>query len=56
MLLIFILHVFRATTILYSQRMKTNLLHNTPFYLLLNLQQVSALFISHLKGVISSDI
>ena len=51
----FVLRVFRAT-ILYSQRIKSKLLHNIPFYLLLNLQHVSALLISHLKGVISSDI
>jgi len=35
----FILYIFHAT-ILHSQRIKTNLMHNTTFYLQSDLQQV----------------
>jgi hypothetical protein len=40
----------------YPQRIKTNLLHNTPVYWQLDLQHVSAQFIGHLQAVISSDV
>ena len=42
--------------VLYSQRIETNLLHNTSFYLLLDLELVSARFIGPLQGVICSDV
>ena len=39
-----------------SKRIKTNFLHNTPFYLQLGLQHVSARFIGHLQEVIDSGL
>jgi len=43
------LYIFR-TAISYSQRIQTNLLHNTPFHLWLEPPQVLARFIGHIQG------
>jgi hypothetical protein len=40
----------------YAQTIETNWLHNTACYLWLDLQHVSARFIVHLQGVISSEV
>jgi hypothetical protein len=51
-----ILYYTLCATTLYSQGIKTNLLHNTPFYLQLDVQPVSARFIGRHQGVVNSDV
>ena len=51
----FILHIFRAT-MLYSQRNKPNLLHNTSFCLQIDIQRFSVKCIGHLQRDICNDV